>query len=90
MQLKENILKDFKKALKAWLREMTFEGLKFRIKKWVHSYEAIVKDAVLIIFVPGSKQIDGDTIQISFLSIKRNRHTLAVFIHKRIKLAETA
>ena len=89
MELKSNTLKDFKKALKVWLWEMTFDRITFSTKKWEYTYQATIKGNVLIIYVPGSKKIDGRIVRISFFNTKRKKHTLVAFVHKQIKLAET-
>ncbi len=85
IQIKKETLKEFKKTLKELLRENPVDQYKFRIKKNSVWYEAQLKGSLLILYVPGSKEIDGIPVHISFLSIKRKRHTLAVFLSKRIE-----
>ena len=89
MKIMELTLKGFKKALKPRLRENDVEFYKILTSRKAFSYQAEIVDGRLVVTVPGKKRVDGRFVQISPLSLRRRKHTVNVFIEKRLSILST-
>ncbi len=85
MNIRAHNLKDFKKQLKALIKENEIIRFEIKVMKDSYDYLALLDNKVLLVGIPDSKQIEDDEFQVSYRSINRKRHTLKIFISKRLK-----
>ena len=90
MKIMELTLRAFKKSLKPWLEEKDFAHFKVITCRKTFCYKAEIVDDKLMVTVPGKRIEDDRFLQISQLSLKRRKHTVTVFIEKRISILSTA